>query len=148
MRINRLRRREFITLLKIYPPSSCPRNAPQVFLLGLSKQALADEFVHCRRRTFHAQSAGKLRASAAEKLPRCARALTAVTDGARVRPRCVTARGWSPEPARPAPPERVNGQSRSGLDYMLVVVKHQQHLPPYASVVTTTESEVTEITET
>src|SRR6266567_7145232 len=73
---------------------------------------------------------------------------TAGTDGARVRPRCVTARGWSPEPARPAPPERVDGQSRSGLDYMLAVVKHQQHLPPYASVVTTTESEVTEITET
>ena len=53
-----------------------------------------------------------------------------------------------PEPARPAPPERVDGQSRSGLDYMLAVVKYQQHLPPYASVVTTTESEVTEITET
>jgi hypothetical protein len=52
------------------------------------------------------------------------------------------------KPARPAPPERVDGQSRSGLDYMLAVVKHQQHLPPYASVVTTTESEVTEITET
>jgi hypothetical protein len=90
--------------------------------------------------SFHEQSAGKLRASASlwEGSP-------AVTDGARVRPRCVTARGWSH--AR-RPPERVDGQSRSGLDYMLAVVKHQQHLPPYASVVTTTESEVTEITET
>ena len=34
------------------------------------------------------------------------------------------------------------------VNNMLAVVKYQQHLPPYASVVTTTESEVTEITET
>jgi hypothetical protein len=30
---------------------------------------------------------------------------------------------------------------------MLAVVKQQQHLPPYASVVTTAAAEVTEITE-
>ncbi len=52
------------------------------------------------------------------------------------------------KPARPAPPKRVDGQSRSGLDYLLAVVKHQQHLPPFPSVVATTAAEVTEITET
>jgi hypothetical protein len=47
------------------------------------------EFVHCRRRAFHEQSAGKLRASAAESCLAVGGS-PAVTDGARVRPRCVT----------------------------------------------------------
>jgi len=62
------------------------------------------EFVHCRRRALHEQSAGKLRASAAES--------------------CLAVRGLS------------QGEQLSSTRSI------------YPSVVTTTESEVTEIIET
>ena len=90
---------------------------------------------------------GEVESLGSGKLPRCGR-LSSGDRRCTCSPSVRNARGWSPEPARPAPPKRVDGQSRSGLDYMLAVVKYQQHLPPYASVVTTTESKVTEITET
>jgi hypothetical protein len=136
-------------------PAGEDRNAPQDFLLGLSKQAIAPI-----ERGTHRVMSWQGRASAARQQPHSVveaiseplnsikrrRGLLQTRSQAEFRPIFTAQRRQNPHARRP--PERVVGQSRSGLDYMLAVVKHRQHLPPYASVVTTTESEVTEIIET
>jgi hypothetical protein len=126
-------------------PAGEDRNAPQDFLLGLSKQAIAPI-----ERGTHRVMSWQSRASAARQQRHSVveaiseplnsikrrRGLLQTRSQAKFRPILTDfsddrgVRGWSPEPARPAPPERVDGQSRSGLDYMLAVVKHQQHLIP------------------